>query len=276
MNVLSMDKKKQVLSILVEGNSIRSAERLTGVHRDTIMRLLVKVGESCELLMESHLKDFHSTSLQVDEIWCYVGMKENTKKRLNKKDASLGDQYVFIALDADSKLVPLFMVGKRTEQTATRFMSLLQDKIKNNGRVQLTTDGLKAYLTAVESAFGGDVDYAQLIKVYGKETRDGEQRYSPPSIQDIISKIITGSPDTKKISTSYIERQNLTVRMQLRRFTRLTNAFSKKLDNLKAALALHFAHYNFMRVHKTLSVTPAMEAKITDHIWVWDEILCPN
>ncbi len=240
MNTLSMEKKTQVLNILVEGNSIRSTERLTGVHRDTIMRLILSAGEKCKSAMNTHLKDFHSKHIQADEVWCYVGKKEKTLKRSKRYDYTQGDQYVFIAIDADSKLIPAYVVGKRDAMTAHKFMLRLHEKLQGNGRIQLTTDGLNAYLPAVEDAFGGEVDYAQLIKIYGKDQE--EKRYSPPRIKEVISRVIEGMPDFGKISTSYIERQNLTVRMQLRRFTRLTNAFSKKLENLKAALALHFYH----------------------------------
>lgn len=276
MNQISMEQKKQILNILIEGNSIRSTERLTGVHRDTIMRLLVNIGNKCKSLLDKYTSDFHCQTLQADEIWCYVAKKEKTLKRSEKYDSSQGDQYVYIALDADSKFVPLFTVGKRNQETTETFMSELSKKLQNNGRIQLTTDGLLSYIPAVENAFGGEIDFAQLIKVYGKDQDDEQRRYSPPKIKEIISRVINGFPNVSKISTSYIERQNLTIRMQLRRFTRLTNAFSKKLENLKAALALHFVHYNFIRIHSSIRVTPAIQAGITDHIWQWEDILNYN
>ncbi len=272
MNTLSMERKEQILSALVEGVSIRSTERMTNTHRDTIMRLLVRVGNGCQQLLDEHLKNFHSKYIQVDEIWTYVGKKERRLTDEEKRKYDIGDQYVFVALDAETKLVPVFTVGKRDGHTTLRFMLELQNKLRENGRIQLTTDGFFHYGLVVESIFGADVDYAQLIKLYCSEN-PGAGRYSPPRVSEVVSKKLNGNPDPKHISTSYVERQNLTMRMQMRRFTRLTNAFSKKLENLKSALALHFAHYNFMRVHSTLRVTPAMEAGITNHIWEWDEVL---
>lgn len=272
MNITPMEKQIQALNVLVEGNSIRSTERITGMHRDTIMRLLVRVGQQCQRTMDGLLRGFHCEHMEVDEIWSFVKKKE---KRLKPDERALGiygDQYVYVALDADTKLVPAFMVGRRTAETTLSFLNYLQDKLKGNGRIQLTTDGFKAYETAVEETFGSDIDYAMLIKVYGS-VPESEKRYSPPQVKEVVSKVINGNPDPDRICTSLVERQNLTMRMAMRRFTRLTNAFSKKLENLKAAVALHFAHYNFMRVHSTLKVTPAMEAGITDHIWDWRELV---
>jgi IS1 family transposase len=267
-----MERKIQILSALVEGCSIRSVERMTDTHRDTIMRLLVRIGKGCQKLLDENLKEFHSKLIQVDEIWTFVGKKERKLAPEEQANSDFGDQYVFVAMDAETKLVPLFTVGKRTVFTAFQFMTELQTKLNGNGRIQLTTDGFKPYIEAVEYAFGADIDYAQLIKLYAGEN-PGPGRYSPPRVSELVTKKINGSPDPKHISTSYIERQNLTMRMQMRRFTRLTNGFSKKLDNLKAAIALHFAHYNFMRVHGSLRVTPAMQAGITDHVWGWDKLL---
>ncbi len=273
MNVTPKDKQIQILSALVEGNSIRSTERMTGVHRDTIMRLLVRIGNKSHKLMDSHTKDFHCKRLQIDEIWTFVKKKERRLTPLDRlRNHSYGDQYVFVALDADTRFIPIFMVGKRNRDTTTEFMSRLHGKVKNNGRIQLTTDGFGAYPMAVDDAFGTEVDFAQLVKIFVSE-HIGPGRYAPPQIKETISTIVNGNPDGKHVSTSYVERQNLTMRMQMRRFTRLTNAFSKKLENLKAALSLHFWHYNFMRIHRTLRVTPAMEAGITDHVWGWNELL---
>jgi len=210
--------------------------------------------------------------IQVDEIWTYVKKKEKRLKPHEKAQKIYGDQYVFVALDADTKLVPAFTVGRRDGNTTLAFLQQLQNKLKGNGRIQLTSDGFEAYISAVEETFGADVDYAMLIKIY-ESVPEAEKRYSPSTCTEVISKIINGKPDPKHICTSFIERQNLTMRMAMRRFTRLTNAFSKKLENLKAAVALHFAHYNFMQIHKTLRVTPAMEAGITDHLWGWEELL---
>jgi len=275
MNITSKEKQIQVLNALVEGNSIRSTERMTEIHRDTIMRLLVRVGNKCQKIMDDRLCDFHCHRIQVDEIWTFVKKKEKRLTNKEKFDYTLGDQYVFVALDADSKLVPTFVVGKRNTETTLRFIFGLESRLKGNGRIQLTTDGFKSYIEAVEEAFGPDIDFAQLIKLFGSDDA-GSGRYSPPKVTEVISKVINGNPNPKFISTSYVERQNLTMRMQIRRFTRLTNGFSKKIENLKAALALHFAYYNFMRIHQTLRVTPAMEAGITEHIWEWGKLLSFN
>lgn len=275
MNVTPRHKQIQALKALVEGNSIRSIERMTGIHRDTVMRLLVNVGEECQKKMNKFLRGFHCHQIQVDEIWTFVRKKEKRLTPLEKLNRNLGDQYVFVALDPDTKLIPTFAVGKRDGTTALKFMLDLHNRLNGNGRIQLTTDGFTAYLEAVEEAFGANIDFAQLIKIFASDYI-GPGRYSPPHITEVLSKIINGNPNPRLISTSYIERQNLTMRMQMRRFTRLTNGFSKKIENLKAALSLHFAHYNFIRVHTTLRVTPAMQASITDHIWEWGELLPLN
>ena len=272
MNVLKQEKKLAVISALVEGNSIRSTERMTGVHRDTIMRLLVSVGDKCSAILDQHLKGFHSKLIQLDEIWTYVGKHERRLTGEEKLNPELGDQYVFVALDAETKLVPNYLVGKRDGETALRFMMDLQERLQGNGRIQLTSDGFRAYIDAVEQAFGSEVYYAQLVKLYSAEN-PGPGRYSPPRVSEVVSTVINGNPNPTLISTSYVERQNLTMRMAIRRFTRLTNAFSKKLANLKAALALHFAYYNFVRIHKTLRVTPAMAAGVTDKLWNLEELL---
>ena len=271
MNALKTEKKLAVLSALVEGNSIRSIERMTGVHRDTIMRLMVKVGENCLDLLDQKMRNFHCRLIQADEIWTFVRKKEQRLSHVEKHNPEIGDQYVFIALDADTKLIPTFAVGKRDGQTAHDFIQDLHTRLNGNGRIQLTTDGFRAYIQAIEDAFGSDVDYAQLVKLYGPEPA-GFGRYAPPRVTETISTVINGNPDERFVSTSYVERHNLTLRMQVRRFTRLTNAFSKKLENLKAALALYFAHYNFCRMHRSLRVTPAMAAGVTDRLWVLKEI----
>ena len=271
MNALSRERKIQILSGLVEGMSIRSLERMTNTHRDTIMRLMVRIGNGCQRLLEENLKDFHSKHLQADELWTFVQKKEGRLQE-HEKHTDKGDQYCFIAIDADSKLVPVHLVGKRTSETTNLFVSELKTKLNGNGRIQMTTDGFIPYTEAIEKAFGSDIDYAQQVKMYAS-VNPGPGRYSPPRVSEVVSTVVQGDPDEKHISTSYSERLNLSIRMQLRRFTRLTNAFSKKLDNLKAALALFFAFYNFMRIHRTLRMTPAMEAGITNHIWEWDEIL---
>jgi IS1 family transposase len=272
MNVLEMEKKVAVVHGLVEGCSIRSIERMTGVHRDTIMRLLVSVGEKCTEILDQQLKGFHCKLIEADEIWTFVKKKERRLTDEERFNREIGDQYVFVALDAETKLVPSFLVGKRDGETALRFISDLQTRLTGNGRIQLTTDGLRVYIDAVEQTFGADIDYAQLVKLYAAEN-PGPGRYSPPRVSEVVSTVINGNPDPSRICTSYVERQNLTMRMAIRRFTRLTNAFSKKLVNLKAALALHFAHYNFVRIHSTLRVTPAMAAGVTGKLWDLKELI---
>jgi IS1 family transposase len=263
MNILKAEKQEMAIATLVEGTSIRSVERMTGIHRDTIMRLMVRIGQNCENILDSYMHNLTCKNIQVDEIWCFVGKKQ---RHLNETDnrEELGDQWVFVALDADSKLIPSYIVGKRSAENAQVFIKDLSERLDN--RVQLSSDALNVYIEAVELAFGSEVDYGQIVKAYEAEPL-GPGRYSPPQVVGATKMIVSGMPDKSKISTSYIERQNLTIRMQMRRFTRLTNAFSKKLANLKAAVALHFAHYNFVRIHQTLRVTPAMEAGVTDHLW---------
>jgi len=272
MNKISDERKKQILSMLVEGSSIRSIERITNTHRDTIIRLMVTIGNGCQNLLDSKMRDFHSKYLQADEIWTFVKKKQRRLKKVEKRNRKIGDQYVFVALDAESKLIPLFTVGKRNSKTTRRFIVQLKRRLNGNGRVQITTDSYNPYEHAIEKSFGADIDYAQQTKFYSSDPAD-EGRYSPPQVSGMVSKKMQGKPDEKHISTSYVERHNLTMRMQMRRFTRLTNAFSKKLENLKACLALYFAYYNFIRIHNTIKMTPAMQAEITGHIWTWDEIL---
>jgi IS1 family transposase len=269
MNVLPTEKQIQVISALVEGNSIRATARMVDVEHKTVMRVLLRVGENCADLLDSKMQSLPCKIVQADEIWCFVGKKE---KRITAKDNPelVGDQYVFVAMDSETKLVPCFRVGKRNAENTWYFVQDLQERLAN--RVQLTTDGFRPYLPAVEDAFGAGVDYAMLIKTYG-EPQDAEKRYSPAEIVRAVPIPVTGNPKAHLISTSHIERQNLTIRMQLRRFTRLTNAFSKKLSHLKAACALHFAWYNFCRIHSTLRVTPAMAAGVSSHVWQNGELI---
>lgn len=264
MYTLSIEKKLAVVSALVEGNSIRSIERITGVHRDTICRLLVTTGNHCAQIMDAKMRNLHLRYLQIDEAWTFVQKK---KRRLREDDPpEYGDAWCFICLDEESKLIPSFLVGKRTQEDTSRFLWDLYGRLAT--QPQITTDGLIHYTRMVPECFEFGVSFAQLVKLFGEYgQRDAEARYSPSPIREVISKIRLGNPDSAHISTSFIERQNLTLRMAMRRFTRLTNAFSKKLENLKAACALHFAHYNFCRVHQTLRVTPAMAAGIADEIW---------
>jgi IS1 family transposase len=268
---LPMDKAESILKLLVEGMSLRSIERVTGVHRDTIMRLLLLAGERSQKLMDAKMQNLNSRYLQVDEIWTYCGKKRRNVRSTDSPE--MGDQWVYVAIDAETKLVPSFRIGKRVRPDTWAFLWDLHKRLAN--RVQLTTDGLNHYTVTVPECFGTDVDFAQLTKLFGDygQFDSPDARYSPPRIAGVISKVRQGDPDPKHVSTSFVERQNLTMRMQLRRFTRLTNAFSKKLSHLKAAVALHFAWYNFVRVHKSLRVTPAMESGLTDHVWTMDELI---
>ena len=269
MNTLPLDKKALILSQLVEGSSVRSIERITGVHRDTIIRLMISTSEIAREIMDTAMMNLEIKRLQVDEIWTFVNKKQ---ARRNEDDpAEYGDQYVFVALDPDTKLIPAFLVGRRTNVSARSFMMELASRIRT--RFQLSTDAYHAYPDAVDRAFGNDIDFATIEKHFASSEVKGEHRYSPGCIIGMTIKPVTGKPVKKHISTSLVERQNLTMRMQMRRFTRLTNAFSKTLLSLQAALALHFFHYNFMRIHQSLRVTPAMEAGISSHVWEWGDLL---
>lgn len=265
------DAAARVIQCLIEGCSIRSTERLTGINRNTIMRLLLVAGERSYQLMDSRMRNLRPRYLQLDEIWTFVGKKS---RHVRKGDSpELGSQWVYVAIDAETKLVPSFRVGSRVRTDTTAFLWDLYNRIE--GRTQLTTDGLNHYTQSVPMCFGTDVDFAQLTKMFGDygqfDTPDA--RYSPSPIKGVISKVRSGDPDPDHISTSFVERSNLTMRQQMRRFTRLTLGFSKKLSHLKSAVALHFAYYNFCRVHSSLRVTPAMEAGIADHIWTISELL---
>ena len=270
MNVLSYEKQALVLSQLVEGVSIRSIERITGVNRNTIMSLLVKAGEIAREIQDSMFVNLKSRYIQVDEIWTYVGKKQKRLKGEEKDSFELGDQYVWVAIDSETKLVPSFFVGKRNYAMALTIMNDLKYRFPQ--KFQLSTDSYIPYFNAVDRIFGADVDYGQIHKVYGEEST-GEKRYSPAQIKEVIIRPLIGDPKRFKISTSHVERQNLTMRMSMRRFTRLTNAFSKMLKNLECAVSLHFYHYNFMRIHSSLRVTPAMEAKVTNRVWGWHDLL---
>jgi IS1 family transposase len=273
MNTLAADKQRVIIQALVEGNSIRSTERMTGVHRDTIMRLLVRTGEGCARFLDAQIRQVKSKSVQVDEIWTYV-FKKQARISMDESMVGIGDQYVFVGIDADTKLVISHLVGKRDGASAYYFMRDLKDRLAT--RVQLTTDGFKPYIAAVDDTFGTEVDYAQLVKIYGQpkaSAANARNWYEPVRVMGAIPMDVMGRPKAMNTSTSYVERQNLTMRMQMRRFTRLTNGYSKKLENLKAHIALHFAHYNFVRVHQTLRITPAMATQLTDHLWSFEELL---
>lgn len=269
MNKLKPEKKEAVLSALIEGNSIRSTERMFGVHRDTIMRLAVRVGKSCANLMDETMRDLPCKNVEVDEIWCFVGKKQRHIKP-EDDESQVGDFWTYTGLDADTKLVPSFRVGKRTASNTRAFVCDLASRM--SGRIQLSSDMLSQYVEAVEAGFGGDVDYGRIVKEYESEPI-GAGRYSPPKVVSISKDVVVGAPDESRICTSHVERQNLTMRMSMRRFTRLTNAFSKKAENLEAAVALHFAHYNLVRIHRSLRMTPAMAAGVSDRLWSLRDIL---
>jgi IS1 family transposase len=273
MNRLPEEKQLAIINALVEGNSIRSTERMTGVHRDTIMRLVLDLGDSCGRLLNERVRNVRSRRIQVDEIWTFVLKKQAHLDQFDDHHELKGDQYVFAALDADSKLVLSHYVGKRDGASAYYLMSDLQNRLAN--RIQLTTDGFKPFLASVEATFGCDIDYAMLVKVYAENQIDHgtPSWHGPARFLSAVPTPIMGDPDEQFISTSYIERQNLTVRMQVKRFARLTLAHSKKLQNLKCHVAMHFAWYNFVRVHSTLRVTPAMEAGLAGHPWTLAELL---
>jgi len=271
MNRLDSAKRSEIVRCLVEGCSIRTTVRMTGASKNTIAKLLVELGNVCETFMDEKMRNLPCKRIQADEIWSFVGAKAKNVKPHHLEDGGYaGDVWTWTAIDAETKLVPSFMLGSRDADTARNFMEDLASRLAN--RVQLTTDGHKAYLTAVDKAFGEDIDYAMLVKVYGIDPQ-GEKRYSPAICTSCESKPVTGTPDPAHINTSYVERQNLTMRMSMRRFTRLTNAFSKKLENHAAAVALYFMWYNFGRVHQTLKMTPAMKAGIANHAWSVDEVI---
>ena len=274
MNRVSLQHRAQVLGCLVEGNSIRATVRMTGVAKNTVVKLLEDVGAACMIYQNSAMRNLPCKRVQVDEIWSFCYAKEKNVPKHKKGVFGYGDVWTWTALCADTKLVPCFLVGPREASVARYFIDDLAKRLTH--RVQLTSDGYKPYLKAVEKSFGNNVDYAMLVKIYGGEpkanTASPSKKYSPGDFVSATPTPITGNPDPKHISTSFVERQNLTMRMSMRRFTRLTNAFSKKVDNLNYAVALHFMYYNFGRIHKTLRVTPAMEAGISEHVWSLEEI----
>lgn len=270
MNKLPLAKRVQILSMLCEGSSMRSISRVCDVSINTVTKLLVDAGETCLALHDELVRDVRASRIQCDEIWSFCYAKEKNVQKAKAATEDAGDVWTWTALDADTKLIVSYFVGDRSGQSAIALMDDLCSRLNN--RVQITTDGHKAYLEAVEGAFGGDVDYAQLIKLYGDVPESHKGRYSPAECTGIKKNRIEGNPDLKHVSTSYVERQNLNMRMGIRRFTRLTNAFSKKLDNHIHALALYFMFYNFTRIHKSLKVTPAMAAGITDKLWSMEDI----
>jgi len=265
MNRLDTATRAQVVRCLVEGTFIRATVRITGVAKNTITKLLLELGAACSKYQDDNLRNLPCKQVQVDECWafCYAKAK-NVTPEIAAKNPCAGDAWTWAAIDADTKLIPSWIVGPRDGTTARIFVNDLADRLAD--RIQLTSDGLNAYLKAVESAFRGDVDYAQLVKIYSNPS-EGQKRYGPAECVGCERHAVTGYPDPEHVSTSYIERANLTMRMGMRRFTRLTNAFSKKIENHCAAIALHMMHYNFVRIHQTLRTTPAMAAGVTNRLW---------
>ncbi|HDY67588.1 hypothetical protein LCGC14_1596250 [marine sediment metagenome] len=270
MNRLKRSKQSQIISALVEGNSIRATCRMTGTAKGTVLKLLADVGKACSDYQDKALRNLECKRIQCDEIWSFCYAKQKNVPKDKKGQFGYGDIYTWTAFYEDSKLVPSWYIGRRDLQSAIIFMNDLASRLKD--RIQLTTDGHRAYLEAVENAFGGDIDYSQLVKLYGNENEGREVRYSPAEFIGTKKNIVYGNPITCSISTSYVERQNLTMRMSMRRFTRLTNGFSKKIENLEHAVALHFMHYNFVRIHKSLRVTPAMKASVSSTLWSIEDI----
>jgi IS1 family transposase len=262
------DKALLAVQLLLEGNSIRSTERISGLDRNTIMRVLVLAGEKCEKVSEQMIHNVPVSEVQADEIWSFIGKKEKRVKAGD--DPTFGDAYCFTGIERNTKLVLAWHLGRRTTRDTEAFVEKVNEATV--GEFQVTTDGFKAYVDAVHMSLGTRVDFAQLIKVYAAP-REGEARYSPAEVVATEVVPVIGNPNPDKICTSHVERQNLTMRMQIRRFTRLTNAFSKKWENHYAALALYFAYYNFVRIHSSIRVTPAMEAGLTDHVWTLRELL---
>lgn len=262
MNQLPLSKRAQIITLLVEGNSLRSTSRITGCSINTVTKLLVEVGKACQQFHNESVVHLQSKKVQCDEIWSFVYAKQKNVPEEMKEDKGVGDVWTWTAIDADSKLIVSWLVADHSAEAAEAFMKDVASRLDN--RVQLTTDGLQKYILAVDTAFGYAIDFAQLHKVYGQNTTNEDRRYSPAECIGTKKKVISGNPERKAISTSYIERQNLTMRMHMRRFTRLTNGFSKKIDNHCFAIALHFVYYNFVKVHKTLRVTPAMESGLAN------------
>lgn len=271
MRQLRTEQRALILSTLVEGTSIRSTCRITGAAKRTVLRLLVEVGQACEAYQRKHLRNLTCKRLECDEIWAFIQKKQKHVPEHLKGSLGVGDVWTFLAIDADTKLVPSWHIGKRTGRDAEHFIRDLSERLKH--KVQLTTDGLNVYLEAVEHAFGSDINYAMLVKHYEGECEQGPRRYSPAPFKGAEKTIIQGEPNTNLISTSYVERLNLSMRMGSRRYTRLTNAHSKKLENHRASVALTLMWYNFGRIHETIRVTPAVEAGVTDHVWDMAEIV---
>jgi len=270
MNTLNQQRRVAVIAAIVEGNSIRATSRMTGVAKGTILKLLADTGRVCEEFQREALRNLSCKRIQCDEIWNFCYAKAKNVPTEKRGEFGFGDVWTWVALDADTKLVPTWVVGRRDAGTAFGLIEDLAGRMAH--RIQLTTDGLRVYLDAVESAFGANIDYSMLVKMYGNDSAV-DSTYSPAECIGARVIPIIGKPAVKHISTSHVERQNLTMRMQMRRFTRLTNAFSKKVDNLRHSVAIHFRNYNYCRVHQSLRVTPAMEAGVADHVWALAEVV---
>src|SRR6266478_2222689 len=271
MNKLSTQKRVQIVAALVEGNSVNAVSRMIGVSNNTVLKLLADLGEACAAYQDKVFRNLKCQRIECDEIWSFVHAKERHLSQELKGVFGYGDVYTWVAIDADTKLVPCWNVGRRDAESGLAFIKDLSERLAN--RVQLSTDGFKVYLTAIEEAFGADIDYAMIVKVYAHPQDEHQTRYSPAECIGCEKEFITGSPDPNLVSNSYIERQNLTMRMSMRRFTRLTNGFSKKVENHMASVALYMMYYNYGRKHTTLGTTPAVKAGITDHIWSVEEII---
>ena len=271
MNKLTTEERAKVVACLVEGNSLRATTRMTGIHRTTIQKLLVELGAACSEYQDRVFRGLELKRVQCDEIWSFVGCKQKNVTE-DGREKNWGDVWTWTAIDADTKLVPCWFLGTRSAEAAYHFIHDLKDRLA--GRIQLTTDGHRAYIQAVEDAFGSEIDYAMLVKIYGNAAEGGgEARYSSAQCMGARKAVISGQPNYKHVSTSFAERANLTMRMSMRRFTRLTNGFSKKVENHEAAIALHFMHYNFCRIHQPLRVTPSMAAGVSDHVWSLNELI---
>jgi IS1 family transposase len=271
MNKLPIEKRRLILNMLCEGSSMRSISRIADVSINTVTKLLADAGDAALVLHHENVQNVTASRIQCDEIWSFCYAKQKNVKAAKAAPEVAGDVWTWTAIDADTKLIVTYLIGGRDADYAHEFIEDLKTRLAN--RVQLTTDGHQVYLEAVESAFGDEVDFAQLVKIYGEAPDGPQRRYSPAECVGARKRKVTGRPDMAHVSTSYVERQNLTMRMSMRRFTRLTNGFSKKYDNHVHALALYFYHYNFCRIHKSLRVTPAMEAKLTDRVWSFDDLI---
>ena len=272
-NQLSNEKRAQILSVLCEGMGINAATRITGVSKNTVLKLLADAGKACAKYQDEAMRDLTCKRVECDEIWSFVGMKQKNVPDELQDTFGFGDVYTWTAIDAETKIVPCWHVGTRGAESAYEFIHDLASRLAN--RIQLTTDGHKAYLDAVEDAFGTDIDFAQLVKMYGTlgQQKHDSRRYSPAEFTGSEKHVKMGNPDMRKVSTSYVERQNLTMRMHMRRFTRLTNSFSKKLENHMHAISLYFMFYNFCKIHKSLRVTPAMAAGVSKTLWEISDIV---